>query len=65
MRRAIWNVKDIPHQNDFLDTETIYNITTVIALLSGTAAPPKIQSYCDGGIVEEVSGLFFPILILQ
>lgn len=58
-------VKDIPHQNDFLNTETIYNITTVIGLRSGTADPPKIQSYYDDEIMEEVSDLFFTILIIQ
>lgn len=65
MRTAISNVRDIPRQNDFLNIETIYNITTVIALRSGTVDLLKIQSYYDDGIMEVVSGLFSTILIIQ
>lgn len=65
MRTAISNVRDIPRQNDFLNIETIYNITTVIDLRFGTAGPLKIQSYYDDGIMEVVSGLFSTILIIQ
>lgn len=59
------SVIDKPHQNDFLNTETIYNITTAIDPLSGTADPQTIQSYSDDGIMEEVFDLFFKILITQ